>query len=75
MAEAVLETKKWGNSVGLVLPKEILEQENIKGEHERLFVLIRKENSTPSSTFGLLKGRIKKSTQEIKDELRKDLYD
>lgn len=25
-------------------------------------------------TFGLLKGRIKKSTQQIKDELRRELY-
>ena len=26
-------------------------------------------------TFGILKGKIKKSAQEFKDELRKELYD
>lgn len=75
MAEAILETKKWGNSVGLVLPKAVLDEENIKGEHETLFVLVRKKDNVFSETFGILEGKMKKSTQKLKDEIRKDLYD
>ena len=75
MTEALLETKKWGNSIGVVLPKEVLESEHIKGEHEKLFVLVRKQDKTFSETFGLLKGKLKKPTQQMKDEIRKELYD
>ena len=75
MTEAILETKKWGNSVGIILPKEILEAEQIKGEHEKLFVLVRKQDKTMKETFGALKGRLKKPTQQLKDEIRKELYD
>lgn len=75
MAEAIVETKKWGNSIGVVLPKEILEIENIHGEHEKLFLLIRKKDNTLRETFGSLKGKWRKSTQQIKDEIREELYD
>ena len=75
MTEALLETKKWGNSIGVVLPKEVIEGEHIKGEHEKLFVLIRKQDKTFSETFGLLKGKFKKPTQQLKDEMKKELYD
>jgi len=75
MSEAILETKKWGNSIGIVLPKEVLEGENIKGENEKLFVLIRKRSHTAEETFGMLRGKIKKPTQQLKDEMRKELYD
>ncbi len=75
MTEAILETKKWGNSIGVILPKEMLEKENIKGEHEKVFILVRKQDNTFEKTFGMLKGKIKKPTQQIKDELREELYD
>jgi len=55
MAEAILETKKWGNSIGVVLPREILENEGIKGEHEKLFVLVKKRDETAREAFGVLK--------------------
>ena len=74
MVEAVLETKKWGNSIGVILPKEVLESEHINGEHEKLFVIVRKKDKTSSETFGLVRGKLKKSSQQIKDELRKELY-
>ena len=37
---------------------------------------VRDNESSPSEElFGTLKGKFKKSTQQMKDELRKELYD
>ena len=42
---AVIETrlKKWGNSFGLIIPKEIVERENMKEEGELRVVVIKKK--------------------------------
>ncbi len=66
-------TRKWGNSLGITLPKEIVEEQNLK-ENEKIIVLVIKKNSTLKKTFGMLKGKLKKSAQQMKDELRKELY-
>jgi len=34
-----------------------------------------RKSSALKETFGMMKGKWKKSAQEIKDELRKELYD
>ena len=73
----IIETKakKWGNSLGIVIPSEIAEKEHIKeNKLVRLFI-IKDNRNVAKETFGLLKGRIKKSAQQIKDELREELYD
>lgn len=76
MAETILETKRWGNSIGIVLPKEILETEHIKGEHEKVFVIIKKGGKTAGRSFGALNSiKWKKSAQELKNEIKKELYD
>ncbi len=76
MSEAILETKKWGNSIGVILPKEILEKENIQGEHEKVFVLVRKSEKTAGETFGALRHvKWKKSTKQMMNEIREELYD
>jgi len=63
----VIETKvkKWGNSLGIIIPSNTIEARNIK-ENDNVKVL--------QETFGMLKGKIKKPTQQIKDELRRELY-
>lgn len=74
MSEVEVVAKKWGNSLGFVIPKNISEKENIK-ENEKFKVVISGKNDTISKTFGILKGRIKESVQKIKDQLREELYD
>jgi antitoxin component of MazEF toxin-antitoxin module len=73
----VVETrlKKWGNSLGLIIPKEVIDMEKLK-EEEKVRVIVVSKNSSKvlRETFGMLKGKIKKSTQQIKDELRRELY-
>lgn len=65
--------KSWGNSLGLVIPKSVVEKEGIK-EGKPVEVFIRNPKSRPGDTFGILKGRLKMSGQEAKDMLRKELW-
>lgn len=73
MIECETMTRKWGNSVGITLPKELTKAANIK-EHEKIRILILKQNNTLKKTFGMLKGKWDKPTQKIKDEIRAELY-
>ena len=73
MAEAEIRVKRWGNSMGIVLPREIIEAEGIR-ENEKVRIIVIKEENTINETFGMLKGKIKESGQDIKNKLRKELY-
>ena len=72
MMECETTTRKWGNSLGITLPKSMIEEGHIK-ENEKIKVLIMRQSDTLRKTFGMVKG-LKKSTQKIKDELRDELY-
>ena len=65
--------RKWGNSFGITISKEIAEKENIK-EDEKIRFMILKDNRVLKDTFGMAKNKWKKSAQEIKDQARKELY-
>jgi len=65
--------RKWGNSFGVAISKEIAEKENIK-EDEKIRFMILKDNRVLKDTFGMAKNKWKKSAQEIKDQARKELY-
>lgn len=75
MAIIETEAKKWGNSLGVILPKDVVDEENIKENQKITLLVIKDSKKTLNETFGLLKGKLKKSTQLIKDELREELYD
>jgi len=65
--------KKWGNSMGIIIPKEIIEQEKLKENQEVELLMLRDSKKVLKEMWGSLKtGR---SAQEIKDELRRELYD
>ncbi len=69
MIELETKARKWGNSIGVSLPKDVIEKANIKPDKEvRLFIQDKKIDL--SKFFGTLK--IKKPTQEILDEIRQD---
>ncbi len=59
-------TRKWGNSIGITLPKEFVEKENIHPDQK---VLI---HVTPITDLRSLRGLITKgkSSQQRKDEMR-----
>lgn len=60
--------RKWGNSLGIILPKELVEQKRIK-EDEKILVDVVKEADL-SHFYGSLKGKLKLGGQELKDMAR-----
>ena len=66
MSEIVVTARKWGNSIGATFPAETVEKEKIR-PNDKLIVEIRKVVPI-KNLFGTFK--TKKSTQQIKDELR-----
>ena len=58
--------KKWGNSVGVILPKELVERESIK-ENEKVLLEVVKEANL-KRIFGSLKRKM--SGQEFKDMVK-----
>ncbi len=58
--------KKWGNSVGVILPKELVERESIK-ENEKVLLEVVKEANL-EGIFGSLKRKM--PGQEFKDMVR-----
>ncbi|MBI2142504.1 AbrB/MazE/SpoVT family DNA-binding domain-containing protein [Candidatus Woesearchaeota archaeon] len=66
-------TKKWGNSLGIVIPKDSVQSENLKPGEEVELVLIKKTNVL-KETFGMLKGKLRKSTDEMLRETDRELW-
>ena len=63
-------TRKWGNSIAIVIPSAIVEQQKIK-ENEKVNIKIeRKKPLKVKEIFGMLKNW-KKPTEEIIKEARK----
>ncbi len=63
-------TKKWGNSLGVILPKLIVDTKKIK-ENEEIIIEL-KNITTTGDFFGKFPElKIKKTAQELKDEMRK----
>lgn len=59
--------RKWGNSVGVILPKELVEKEHLK-ENDKVLVFVVKEADL-SKTYGSLHRTV--SGQKFKDMVRK----
>ncbi len=67
--------KRWGNSFGVIIPKGIIDSENLKVNQTIELIIAKNSQKVLKETFGMLKGKLKKSGQQIKDELRAELYD
>lgn len=68
MSEAECIARKWGNSIGIILPTELIKEENIHVK-DKLVVEVKKIHKV-KDFFGLLPNW-KTDTQKIKDDLRK----
>ena len=66
MAEIEVQTRKWGNSLGVAIPKKIVEEEFLH-ENQKVIIEIKRVVDLKK-----LKGLVsfKKSAQEIKDEMK-----
>ena len=67
----IIETKlkKWGNSIGIVVPKNFLMDKNLKDGEEVIVDIFKKGNL--SDVFGSLPD-LKLDSQKMKDEIRKE---
>lgn len=61
--------KEWGNSLGIIIPREVANKEHIRA-NEDVIVEIKRKNAL-REVFGSVKGW-KINTQKLKDELRKE---
>ena len=59
--------KQWGNSVGITIPREIIEKEKISPKKRTKFLVVGSEMETLKKAFGSLK--LKKPTQKVMDEI------
>ena len=62
-------TRKWGNSLAVILPKSMIEKQKIK-ENEDIIIEVKKYVIT-GDFFGKFPRKSKKTAQEIKNEMRK----
>ena len=63
-------TRKWGNSIAIIIPSSVVDQQKLK-ENERVAVKIEKKQAMKAKdVFGILKGW-KKPTEEIIKEAKK----
>jgi antitoxin component of MazEF toxin-antitoxin module len=67
--ETIAKLKKWGNSLGIVIPIEAIKSKNLN-EGDEVVVTVQKKNSIRSA-FGSVKGW-KIDSQKVKDDLRKE---
>ena len=59
--------KVWGNSLGITIPREIVERERITPKKKVKFIVIETTNNDLKKAFGSFK--FKKSTQQMMDEI------
>ncbi len=60
--------KRWGSSIGVIIPKDVVEAKRIKENDEIIIEIVKKADI--SDIFGLVKKR-KMSGQNFKDMVRK----
>lgn len=68
MVEVECVARKWGSSLGIIIPKEIVNEEHI-AENEKLIVEIKRKHKA-KEFFGLL-SEWKTPTKDIKHEMKK----
>ena len=59
--------KQWGNSIGITIPREVIEKEKISPKQRVKFLVVGTERDNLKKAFGSLK--LKKETQKVMDEI------
>ncbi|MBL7148225.1 MAG: AbrB/MazE/SpoVT family DNA-binding domain-containing protein [Nanoarchaeota archaeon] len=68
--EVEIKTKKWGSSLGIIIPKEVVRRERIQEGQEIKINILSKRKTTGADIFGKL--RFKKPIQILLNETDKD---
>jgi antitoxin component of MazEF toxin-antitoxin module len=59
--------KKWGNSIGITIPADVVEHENIRPQKKVTVLVIGNQRKQLKQMFGTLK--LKKPTNQVMDEI------
>ena len=70
MIEIKTKAKEWGNSIGVIIPKEAVIEEGIKPNQEITLQISTKPITRGTDIFG--KWKFKKSTNQLIKEVRKE---
>ena len=62
-------TRKWGNSIAVVIPNEVVNKENLKEDLE-ITITIEKKRPTAVALWNLGKSKFNRSTEEIMKEIK-----
>lgn len=74
MIETELELRKWGRSLGAVIPAKAVKKEHLKpGQHLKALLSKKTKTNPLKETFGTLK--LKRSTEEILRETDREAWD
>ncbi len=63
-------TRKWGNSIAIVIPKDVVDRQRIKKDEE-IVINVEKKRPKAGALFGRFSQLKKIPTQELKDEARR----
>lgn len=79
MEQIKTKIKKWGNSFGIILPKDFINKEKL-GEGESIEIAVKTKNKqTVGEVFDLAKKnqlpKLKKSTDELVKEIDEELWE
>ena len=70
MIECEVELKKWGNSIGIIVPKEDLEDEGLRPRQKVRAIITPIKTLKVKDIFG--KQKLKRPVSEIMQEIDKD---
>lgn len=65
-------TRKWGNSIGVRIPANIVDELHLK-EDQEIEITINPSGNLLREMFGAGKGKTKKTTEQMIKETRKDI--
>ena len=71
MIEINSKVKEWGNSLGVIIPKEIARKIKLKSEERVRIMIERPKSAKVKDIFGIAK--FKKKTKQMMKELDKEL--
>jgi len=68
--EIKAKTKKWGNSIGVIIPKDVIRRQNIKPDQEITLMITNKPITKGKDIWGTMK--FNKSTEELMRDVDKE---
>ena len=71
MFETEVQLKKWGQSIGVIIPKKDIEREKMK-EGDKVKLMVMKKSNVLAETFGTLKA--KRPTAALMRDIDRELY-